>query len=212
MKKIKKLSTTDQVLHSLRSSVYNGKLQKGQEITQEGIANLLGVSRMPVREAFQVLDREGLINIQSNRRVVVIGLRKEYIEVHYEIRAFLEGMAAERACDSPEHFDELQQIHNRIKHSEGNSYVELNEAFHSFIWKASKSARLFSLLSDLWNGLQPQFPDFVDFQVEKSIKEHEQIVQAIINQNKQAAREHAQNHVLRTKEDFLSNINSNPQN
>lgn len=44
MKKIKKLSTTDQVLHSLRSSVYNGKLQKGQEITQEGIANLLGVS------------------------------------------------------------------------------------------------------------------------------------------------------------------------
>lgn len=100
MKKIKKLSTTDQVLHSLRSSVYNGKLQKGQEITQEGIANLLGVSRMPVREAFQVLDREGLINIQSNRRVVVIGLRKEDIEVHYEIRAFLEGMAAERACDS----------------------------------------------------------------------------------------------------------------
>lgn len=48
--------------------------------------------------------------------------------------------------------------------------------------------------------------------MEKSIKEHEQIVQAIINQNKQAAREHAQNHVLRTKEDFLSNINSNPQN
>ncbi|MGY0691495.1 GntR family transcriptional regulator [Virgibacillus sp. FSP13] len=206
MEKIKRLSTKEQVLHSLRSSIFNGTLQQGQEITQEEIASLLGVSRMPVREAFQVLDREGLIHIQSNRRVVVIGLKEEDVEDHYNIRAFLEGMAAEKACDHPEFFGELKKIHDKITSSEGGTYVQLNEEFHRLIWKASNSPRLYSLLSDLWNGLQPQFPDFVSFQTSKSVSEHEQLVSAILEQNKAAAREHARNHVIRTKKDFLNTI------
>ncbi|MEN1967801.1 GntR family transcriptional regulator [Lentibacillus sp. N15] len=206
MEKIKRLSTKEQVLQSLRRSIFNGTLKHGQEITQEEIADLLGVSRMPVREAFQVLDREGLIHIQSNRRVVVIGLTKEDVEDHYDIRAFLEGMAAEKACDHPEFFDELKQIHQKINASDGANYVQLNEELHRLIWKASNSPRLYSLLSDLWNGLQPQFPDFVSFQTSKSAGEHEQLVKAILEQNKAAARNHASNHVLRTKKDFLTTI------
>lgn len=206
MEKIKRLSTKEQVLHSLRKSIFNVKLQEGQEITQEEIAHLLGVSRMPVREAFQVLDREGLIHIQSNRRVVVVGLKEEDIEDHYDIRAFLEGMAAEKACNHPEYFNELKEIHQQITFSNGEDYVELNEEFHRAIWTASKSPRLYSLLSDLWNGLQPQFPDFVSFQVGKSVGEHENILQAIIQQDKKAASEHARNHVMRTKNDFLDSV------
>lgn len=207
MKKIKRLSTKEQVLHSLRSSIFDGTLQEGQEITQEEIANLLGVSRMPVREAFQVLDREGLIHIQSNRRVIVIGLKKEDIEDHYDIRAFLEGLAAEKACDHPEFFEDLKRIHNKINTLEGENYVQLNEEFHRLIWQASKSPRLYSLLSDLWNGLQPQFPDFVHFQINKSVEEHEKLVQSILEQNKKAARKNASDHVIRTKKDFLNTIN-----
>src|SRR5699024_6500590 len=110
------------------------------------------------------------------RRVVVIGLTKEDVADHYDIRAYLEGMAAEKACDHPEYFDELKAAHNKINTSNKDNYVQLNEELHRLIWEAANSPRLYALLSDLWNGLQPQFPDFVHFQINKSVVEHEQLV------------------------------------
>ncbi|WP_176222155.1 GntR family transcriptional regulator [Tuberibacillus sp. Marseille-P3662] len=218
MQKIKRVSAKEQVLSSLRMSIFNGDLQPNQEITQEEIANLLGVSRMPVRDAFQILDREGIIQIHDTRRVTVIGLTKADVIDHYNIRAFLEGMAAEKACEHPEFFADLKNIHEQIvkiaeeETNNGYDYVSLNEAFHKTIWEASKSARLYALLSDLWNGLQPQFPEFVNFQVETSVIEHEHMLQAILNQDTNRAREQAQNHVKRTKGDFLAHFHLNENN
>lgn len=207
LKKIKRISAKQQVLSSLRKSIFNGQIQKNQEITQEEVASILGVSRMPVREAFEVLAREGLIQIDDNRRVTVIGLSIADIKDHYTIRSFLEGLAAAKACEHPEFFDELQQIHKQIIESankdEKHLYVELNEEFHKTIWKASKSARLQAILSDLWNGLQPQFPEFVSGQIKKSVEEHDEILKSILNQDQNIARKHTERHVNRTMDDFL---------
>src|SRR5699024_7814048 len=101
MEKIKRNSTKDQVLKALRNAVFKGDLKKDEEITQNEMADMLGVSRMPVREAFQELHKEGIIHIQGNRRVVVVGLTREDVADHYDIRAFLEGLAAQKACDHP---------------------------------------------------------------------------------------------------------------
>jgi DNA-binding GntR family transcriptional regulator len=62
------------------------------------------------------------------------------------------------------------------------------------------------MLSELWNGLQPQFPDFVNFQIDKSAKEHQQIVKAITKKDKVLAKELTQKHILRSKEAFLQSV------
>ncbi|QKY70161.1 GntR family transcriptional regulator [Lentibacillus sp. CBA3610] len=210
MQKIKRVSAKEQVLSALRKSIFNGDLQPEQEIRQEEIANRLGVSRMPVREAFQILDREGIIKIHHNRRVTVIGLTEDDVRDHYTIRAFLEGMAAEKACDSPDYFAELEDIHHQVnqaaENNDSNLYIQLNAAFHQAIWRASNSPRLYAILSDLWNGLQPQFPEFVSFQVGKALTEHEAILKAILNRDSKAAREHMEYHVNRSKSDFLDHF------
>ena len=207
MEKIKRNSTKDQVLKALRNAVFKGDLKKDEEITQNEMADMLGVSRMPVREAFQELHKEGIIHIQGNRRVVVVGLTREDVADHYDIRAFLEGLAAQKACDHPFYFDQIEKGHQTIKESSKEEFVTLNESFHHTIWQAANSARLYYMLVNLWNGLQPQFPDFVQFQTTKSLSEHDYIVQAILNQNKKDAFESTRNHILRTKKDFLDTVN-----
>lgn len=206
LKKINKLSAKDQVLNAMRKAIFNGDLKSGKEITQTEMADMFGVSRMPVREAFQELFNEGLINIQKNRRVIIVGLTKEDISDHYEIRAMLEGMAAKKACLYPGHFEKIKSIHAKLLSADKYDYVDLNQDFHHSIWEAANSSRLNNLLHSLRNGIQLQFPDFVQFQVEKSVDEHKNILSAIISQNEEAAFENMKNHILRSKEDFLRNI------
>lgn len=213
MEKIKRVSAKEQVLGAMRKAIFEGKFEKDQEITQEEVANLLGVSRMPVREAFQVLEGEGLIHIDVNRRVTVNGFSLEDIQDHYQIRSLLEGMAAEKACDHPKYFKKLKEIHDKIvqsvKSQEASVYVQLNEKFHHTIWEAANSNKLFSTLSYLWNGIQPRLPELVTEQMERSVKEHELILQSILNQDKENSKKHMKNHILRSADHFAMHFENN---
>ena len=105
MKKVSLLPARDQVAEILRRDIFTGELKKGQELNQENIAEKLGTSRMPVREAFQILEREGILTIHK-RRAVVEGLTTEDIVDHLKIRAMLEGEAAARATIKQENIVE----------------------------------------------------------------------------------------------------------
>ena len=207
MEKIKRISAKEQVLDAMRKAIFDGKFKKKEEITQAEVADMLGVSRMPVREAFQVLKREGLIHIDVNRRVTVNGFSVEDIYDHYQIRSLLEGLAAQKACDNPKFFEKLVDLHKEIvqavKNQDAVLYVQLNNDFHHTIWQAADSNQLISLLSDLWDGLQPRLPQFVPEQMERSIEEHELILQAISNQDKENSKRHMENHVMRSADHFI---------
>ena len=95
--KVKLLPAREQVASILRKAILSRELQEGQEITLEGIAELVGVSTTPVREAFQILARDGLIKLRPNKGAVVQGINEKTIRDHYETRAVLEGEAAARA-------------------------------------------------------------------------------------------------------------------
>lgn len=81
----------------LRKAILSRDLVEGQEITLEGIARLVGVSSMPVREAFQILAADGLIQVRPNKGAVVLGINEQTIREHYEIRAVLESEAVAKA-------------------------------------------------------------------------------------------------------------------
>ncbi|MCZ6127738.1 GntR family transcriptional regulator, partial [Escherichia coli] len=84
--KIKLLSAKEQVAAELRKAILSRELVEGQEITLEGIARLVGVSSMPVREEFQILSADVLIHVRPNNGAVVLGINEQTIREHYEIR------------------------------------------------------------------------------------------------------------------------------
>ena len=95
--RIKLLPAREQVASVLRKAILSRELEEGQEITLEGIASQVGVSSMPVREAFQILAADGLIKLRPNKGAVVLGINEKTIRDHYETRAILESEAAARA-------------------------------------------------------------------------------------------------------------------
>lgn len=207
MKPIEKKSARDQVIIALRKAIFNGDFKDGEEITQEEIARILNVSRMPVREAFYALEREGLLVTQQNRRVTVKGVTAEDIKDHYDIRAMLEGEAAAKAANLTTDIKELEEIQKEIEKAvhdnKTDDYIVANEHFHRTIWKLSGSERLQSFLDQLWNGLPPHLAEMVTEQMNKACLEHEALLLAIRNRDEETARELMMQHIKRSKIDFL---------
>ena len=79
--KVKLLPAREQVASILRKAILSRELQEGQEITLEGIAELVGVSTTPVREAFQILARDGLIKLRPNKGAVVQGINEKTLRI-----------------------------------------------------------------------------------------------------------------------------------
>ena len=207
MQPITKMSAREQVTSTLRKAIFNGEFEDGEEIRQEDIAVRLGVSRMPVREAFLLLERDGLLIMKNNKRAAVKLFTEEDFLEHYEIRALLEGEAAARAAAKNRDWSELEDIILKLKQaSEENdtaAYVSHNESFHRAIWKASGSVRLESFLNQLWGGLPTHLPELLPNQMEKSKQEHKEIFETIKNGNAAEAKEKIISHLERSKKDFI---------
>lgn len=200
MEQIVILPAREQVAEELRKAIFEKELSPGQELSQEKVAKELGISRMPVREAFQILEREGLISTK-NRKTIVKGLSEEDIVDSIELRALLEGEAVYRACMRDEGLELILTAHehaNRsISNKDARDFSIANEEFHRAIWAASGSAKLEGLLSQLWAGLPPHIPVLLPEQKDNSIIEHEEIVNAIRNKDGEKARKAMQNHLQR---------------
>ena len=90
MKKIEKIQTKDRIADILRNEILIGEIENGEELTQEGLAESLGVSRMPVREALQVLEQEGLLQRLPNRHMKVTGMDAQELKETLQLVAAVE--------------------------------------------------------------------------------------------------------------------------
>jgi DNA-binding GntR family transcriptional regulator len=206
MKPIAVLPIREQVADALRKAIFYGELKKGEELTQDDVATKLGVSRMPVREAFQILERDGLLILNNHRKAVVRGITKEDVLDQYDIRIMLEGEAAARACLRKEVSNIIkahEQVEKAAEASDPALYVEANACFHQAIWKAAGSRRLTWLLEQVWNGIPPHLPELVSSQIEYSLIEHRQIVHAIQLGNSEEARKLIGGHISRSMNHFI---------
>lgn len=79
MDHIVQTSIRDQVALKLRYEIFSGKLAIGEQLRQETIASRYNISRMPVREAFLLLEAEGFIQIQNNKRAIVVGVTRKIL-------------------------------------------------------------------------------------------------------------------------------------
>ena len=94
LKPIKMPLAKEKVAAELRKAILSRQMKEGEILSLDSVASQLNVSAMPVREAFQILARDGLIQLRKNKGAVVLGITETYIREHYQLRAILESAAA----------------------------------------------------------------------------------------------------------------------
>ena len=150
-----KITMAEQIAAVLREEIVNGKLAAGSRLRQNEIAQRFGVSTTPVREAFGLLQSDGLVQIDPHRGVTVFLPTIRDLVEHYEIRMALEMLAVEKAAvhfqaqDAPPLaalLDEMLATGNAVR------YVELNHQFHLHLYRLGERSRLVTMIEELRNA------------------------------------------------------------
>ena len=148
------------VYETIRDGILKGVYLPGQRLITSDLAEEMGVSRMPVREALQRLDAStGLVTLIPRKGAVVNDFSSEKdLEEIYKLRAILEGLAIRLACEkmTDAEIDDLESINEKIIQLEGTTreddFQDLNLEFHSTIWSVIDSPRLVRILKTLYDG------------------------------------------------------------
>lgn len=140
----------------LRKALLAGEFRPGQELSLTDISARMGVSRTPVREAFQALAAEGLLELRMNKGAVVVGIDETFIRDHFELRMLLECEAVKRAVrnriDMTRLLDLQQWAESHLDTMTEADYRNYNQQLHMEFWKGAGNQKLYDLLSSLWNG------------------------------------------------------------
>lgn len=191
----------------LKKALLAGEYKSGQELSLTEIAERLGVSRTPVREAFQTLAAEGLIELRMNKGAVVKQIDQKFITDHYEMRILLESEAAGRAAkngmDVSQLLARLYHMTDNISTLDRQYYAELNQEIHTSIWTAADNQKLYQFLMGLWNG--PSFSN-ANSELEhyaQSTGEHIRILQSIRDRDIAAAHDAMEQHITRSMGNIL---------
>jgi DNA-binding GntR family transcriptional regulator len=139
------------VAQRLRDMVQSGELAPGTVLRQTEIAERFGVSTTPVREAFAVLMREGVVQQVAHRSVMVFQPRADEVAEIYEIRGALEPLATELAARniSVDQVAELEAIVTEMSTAPPPRYIELNGVLHDTIYDIAARPRLADMLKQL---------------------------------------------------------------
>lgn len=111
LKPIKMPSAKEKVAAELRKAILSRQMKEGEILSLDSVASQLNVSAMPVREAFQILARDGLIQLRKNKGAVVLGITETYIREHYQLRAILESAAAKLAAEQGTDISEIEDVY-----------------------------------------------------------------------------------------------------
>jgi DNA-binding GntR family transcriptional regulator len=191
------------VCNVIREAIIRGDFKPGERLKQSDLADSLGVSRMPIREAFRKLESEGLIILEPHKGAIVKSIQVDDIEEIYTLRSELEKMAVFQSVDklTEEDLNQLSALVNKMEMAEDiNDFVQDNIDFHKLLVKYCKWDRLNTFISTLWNGLPQQTPHFLEGQMETSNKEHRSILNAVLNKDKETAAKLVSEHIFRTGE------------
>ena len=166
------------------------------------------MSITPVREAFQILARDGLLELKQNKGATVLGVTEKTLRDHYQIRAVLEGYACVLCVETGADLSALQNClkvsEEMIASGDSSRYSDMNQSFHYEIWNASGNEKLVTMLSELWNGLSMGVQTTEREYAKKSFAEHKKIYEAIAAKDAETARAQMEKHIRRSLEDMLT--------
>lgn len=208
MEAIEVLPIRVRVTAILRKALLAGEYQAGEELSLTDVAAKLGVSRTPVREAFQSLAAEGLLELRMNRGAVVVGIDEQTIRDHFDLRMLLECEAVERAVQNKMDVTALLTMQDAAEAGPmtDSEYRSYNQRLHTEIWKQAGNKKLYDLLVSMWNGpsaaVQGRDPEHES----KSIQEHRQLLTFLRQGDAVQARAAMGRHLERSMNNILASF------
>ncbi len=210
----KKKSLREEVYESLRKSILHGKLKPGQHLIEEQLADHVGISRTPVREAFHKLEKDELVTRLPKGGYAVTEFTKGDVEEIFGIRSALESYAAYLATlhTAP---DKISVLENKVKESEEalekgetDKAVQLNTEFHDLLYKSCKSKKLVDMISTFRDYFYRYRSALLQTQdgISSSNKDHRQMLEAMKKKNPRLAERLVRKHLAKGKELVLKEI------
>jgi len=204
----------DVVFNTLRQAIIKGELKPGEKLLEISLADQLGVSRTPVREAIRKLELEGLVVMVPRKGATVAGITKKHLMDVLEIRRALEELAIELACEriTPEQLAELKATEKSIKDAKDSedsfALSDLDEKFHEIIYSATNNPRLIQMLANLREQMYRYRLEYIKAtdKRQKLVTEHNRIVKALDTKNAEIGRKAIRDHINSQEKAILERI------
>lgn len=190
-------SKTELVAEAIKSMIQSGELEAGEELHQRRVAERLGVSSTPVREALRRLEAEGFVVSEPHRPTIVAGRDHHELYGNAMMLGALEGLGAELAAKrvTADDIHALAELNDRLAAAEDpRERSLLDRAFHLRIWEVTGYTPLQSQLDLLWRTLGDGHT--VETPLEEWVSQHRLIIDALAAGDCSEARDASNDHVL----------------
>ncbi len=199
------LPLRDVVFNTLRQAILRGELAPGERLMEIQLADRLGVSRTPIREAIRKLELEGLVLMIPRKGAEVARISEKSLRDVLEVRRSLEELATELACQrmSEEQIGELSEAKEAfaraVEHGDIMEMAETDERFHDVIYRGTGNDRLVQILNNLREQMYRYRLEYIKDADKRQVLlvEHDNIFRAIsahhVAEAKEAMREHIDN-------------------
>lgn len=196
------------VFENLRQVIVRGDIAPGERLVENRLAEAMGISRTPVREALHKLEREGLLRKLPRGGFTVVSLSREEVEETIGIRCVLESYAA-RLATVNHRKEELEPLERKIEEFEEcldkgrmDALPRINTEFHNLLYGLSKSPRLIRMISDLRDQIYRvrRILLKVEHMARVSNQDHRKMLSAIRRRDIEKVESLVREHILRGRE------------
>ncbi len=202
---------SERAAETLRNYISSGRVPEGTKITEREVSTLLGVSRVPAREALKILEAEGLVDVRSGGRYVTILTEKDVRDLHV-LRCNLETLAIRLAAQTVSEEDRLAMsarmadLEKAGESDDPNEWTRCDMALHRSIWKASGNAYLLKILDSVLG------PIFImadrdktrrDRDVAQDLQHHRDLIDLVFAGKTEQASEEMERHLTRSLKNSL---------
>ena len=197
------LTNSNQVANILREAILNGEILPGAKLREAEIAGSLSISRTPIREAFRILESEGLVILAPNKGVNVITLSDKEIREIYEFRELIELFAVSKACDALTEKELksldlcVKQMEEHMEEDNYKEYLKCSTEFHLIYIRMCGNQRIIEAFKKIWNTLlATQILTRSDNKARReTISDHRKILAAIKRKDKSLAKALIKSHI-----------------
>lgn len=202
----------DMVFDVLMNAIMQGQLSPGERLLEVQLADEMGVSRTPVREAIRRLELEGFVVMVPRKGAYVAGLSIDDVESVYEIRTALETLAVRLAAQRMEaaDYEQLDELAGKMQQTwqEGDvdNWVNLDARFHELLYTFSRNERLISMMSNIMEQLSRyRIISLANVEVrQNSLNEHQTLIEALKRRDSDSAADAAAHHIENTKQSLVN--------
>lgn len=208
------LPLRDLVFNTLRQAILTGELKPGERLMEIHLAEKMGVSRTPIREAIRKLELEGLVTMVPRRGAEVAQITEKSMTDVLEVRRTLDALCAELACQriTPEASQALgnacQDFEQSVHTGDSRKIAQADVAFHDIIVQATGNGRLVQLINDLSEQMYRYRFEYIkdSSQHERLVEEHRMIYQSILQKDQEMAAAAARTHIDNQKKAIIHQI------